>query len=346
MSDATKRDSTTQEIWFLTGSQHLYGEETLRQVTAHSKEMAGFLEESGRLPVRVVWKPILTRPDEITDACLQANAAPACAGVVTWMHTFSPAKMWIGGLTRLDKPLAAPAHPVQPGAALGRHRHGLHEPQPVRPRRPGVRVHRGPPAHAAQDRGGLLEGRRGAGRAGGLVPHRPRLLRVAPAQDRPLRRRQHARGGGDRRRPGGGADQARLGHQRPRRGRPGAPRPGGERRAGEGARRRVRVELRRRAGAAQGRRAARGAAPRGPPGGRHEGLPGGGRLRRLHHHLRGPARPARAARLRLPAAHGPGLRLRRRGRLEDGRPGAPHEDHDRRASPAACPSWKTTPTTW
>ncbi len=95
----------TQEIRFLTGSQDMYGEETLRQVTEHSRRMAAFLDESGKLPARLVWKPILTRPDAITEACLAANSAPQCAGVITWMHTFSPAKMWIAGLTRLDKPL-------------------------------------------------------------------------------------------------------------------------------------------------------------------------------------------------------------------------------------------------
>jgi L-arabinose isomerase len=98
--------TTKQEVWFLTGSQHLYGDETLKQVARNSQEIARHLDASGALPVKVVWKPILTGPDAIQEICLAANAAPECAGVITWMHTFSPAKMWIAGLTRLQRPLA------------------------------------------------------------------------------------------------------------------------------------------------------------------------------------------------------------------------------------------------
>ena len=98
--------NNTQEIWFLTGSQELYGQETLNKVAEHSREIAAYLDGSGKLPVRVVWKPTLKGPDAISQMCLEANAAPACVGVLTWMHTFSPAKMWIRGLTRLTKPLA------------------------------------------------------------------------------------------------------------------------------------------------------------------------------------------------------------------------------------------------
>ena len=96
----------TQELWFLTGSQHLYGKATLDKVAANSQRIVESLDRSGRLPAKVVWKPTLTDPDSIEKACLEANAAPDCVGVVTWMHTFSPAKMWIAGLTRLQKPLA------------------------------------------------------------------------------------------------------------------------------------------------------------------------------------------------------------------------------------------------
>jgi L-arabinose isomerase len=98
--------TNTQEVWFLTGSQELYGQETLNKVAEHSREIATYLDASGKLPVRVVWKPTLKGPDAISQACLEANAAPACVGVITWMHTFSPAKMWIRGLTQLAKPLA------------------------------------------------------------------------------------------------------------------------------------------------------------------------------------------------------------------------------------------------
>ncbi len=105
--DMTRSSERTQpELWFLTGSQHLYGDETLKQVAENSKRIAAGIDGSGKLPAKVVWKPVLTGPDAIRDVCLEANAAPECAGVVTWMHTFSPAKMWIAGLSRLQKPLA------------------------------------------------------------------------------------------------------------------------------------------------------------------------------------------------------------------------------------------------
>ncbi|HET8655092.1 MAG TPA: L-arabinose isomerase, partial [Longimicrobiaceae bacterium] len=92
------------EVWFVTGSQHLYGPETLQQVSAHAREIAGGLDASERMPVRVVFKPIVTTPEEIRALCLEANATAGCAGLILWMHTFSPAKMWIGGLTALQKP--------------------------------------------------------------------------------------------------------------------------------------------------------------------------------------------------------------------------------------------------
>lgn len=93
------------EIWFVTGSQHLYGPETLQQVAAHSQQIAAALNQSALVPLSVVFKPVLTTPDAIRALCLEANASPTCAGVITWMHTFSPAKMWIGGLSILGKPM-------------------------------------------------------------------------------------------------------------------------------------------------------------------------------------------------------------------------------------------------
>jgi L-arabinose isomerase len=90
------------EIWFLTGSQHLYGPETLKQVAVNSQVIAGGLGE--KLPLPVVFKPVLTTPDAIRATILEANATPECAGLILWMHTFSPAKMWIGGLSALRKP--------------------------------------------------------------------------------------------------------------------------------------------------------------------------------------------------------------------------------------------------
>ncbi len=93
------------EVWFITGSQHLYGEETLRQVDDHSQLIADFLNNAPRVPVQIVFKPVVKTPDEIYAICQDANVAPNCVGIITWMHTFSPAKMWIRGLTALQKPL-------------------------------------------------------------------------------------------------------------------------------------------------------------------------------------------------------------------------------------------------
>jgi L-arabinose isomerase len=93
------------ECWFLTGSQTLYGQETLRQVAAQSKTIAETLQSSDETPIRIVWKPVLIDAASIRRVCLEANASDACVGVIAWMHTFSPAKAWIGGLGALRKPL-------------------------------------------------------------------------------------------------------------------------------------------------------------------------------------------------------------------------------------------------
>ncbi|GIF52744.1 L-arabinose isomerase [Asanoa ferruginea] len=94
-----------KEVWFLTGSQGLYGEETLRQVAEQSQRVAAAVDASGEVPVRVVWQPVLTSSDAIRELIGRANESPACVGVITWMHTFSPAKMWIAGLDALRRPL-------------------------------------------------------------------------------------------------------------------------------------------------------------------------------------------------------------------------------------------------
>ena len=92
------------EIWYVTGSQHLYGEAALKKVAANSRKIVEELNGSKRLPLKIVFKPVLTGPDEIRHLCLEANHAPKCAGLILWMHTFSPSKMWIGGLSSLRKP--------------------------------------------------------------------------------------------------------------------------------------------------------------------------------------------------------------------------------------------------
>ncbi len=93
------------EVWFLTGSQHLYGAETLKKVKDHAELIARAFNEDIQIPVRVVCKSIVTTPEEISRACGDANNQESCIGLITWMHTFSPAKMWINGLKILRKPI-------------------------------------------------------------------------------------------------------------------------------------------------------------------------------------------------------------------------------------------------
>jgi L-arabinose isomerase len=95
----------TNEVWLLTGSQHLYGEDVLRRVADQSARVVNALAAANAIPVQVTGRPVLTTADAIRRACLEANADDRCIGVVTWMHTFSPAKMWIAGLSALQKPL-------------------------------------------------------------------------------------------------------------------------------------------------------------------------------------------------------------------------------------------------
>lgn len=92
-------------FWFVTGSQHLYGEETLDQVKGNSEDLIHKLNAQGTLPFPIIFKEVLTNASDIQRVSLEANADPECAGLITWMHTFSPAKMWIGGLKALQKPL-------------------------------------------------------------------------------------------------------------------------------------------------------------------------------------------------------------------------------------------------
>src|SRR5436190_4529463 len=93
------------QVWFLTGSQGLYGPETLDQVADQSQQIQQALETSGEIGAQVVWKPVLTGSGAIRQLMLEANADDQCIGVIAWMHTFSPAKMWISGLDALRKPL-------------------------------------------------------------------------------------------------------------------------------------------------------------------------------------------------------------------------------------------------
>jgi L-arabinose isomerase len=105
MSNSIIPDLKSYEVWFLTGSQGLYGPETLEQVASQSQEIASALGAAGDIPVTIVWKPVLTDSDAIRRLALEVNAADNVIGVIAWMHTFSPAKMWITGLDLLRKPL-------------------------------------------------------------------------------------------------------------------------------------------------------------------------------------------------------------------------------------------------
>jgi len=98
-------DLKTFEVWFITGSQNLYGEETLKKVAEHSQEIVKGIDTSGKIPVRVVFKPIVKSSEEIYATIQEANGAKNVIGIITWMHTFSPAKMWIRGLSILQKPM-------------------------------------------------------------------------------------------------------------------------------------------------------------------------------------------------------------------------------------------------
>ncbi|MFD2921855.1 L-arabinose isomerase [Terrimonas rubra] len=93
------------ELWFITGSQNLYGEETLKQVAQNSQVITKALHEAENMPINIIFKPIAKSTEEITALCAEANNSKNCIGIITWMHTFSPAKMWINGLKKLQKPL-------------------------------------------------------------------------------------------------------------------------------------------------------------------------------------------------------------------------------------------------
>ena len=101
----SKLKNQNYEIWFLTGTQSLYGDETLQQVAAQSLDVAQILAKSTDSPVEIIWEAILKSPKEIQETLQSASASKYCIGIIVLMHTFSPAKMWISGLRGLTKPL-------------------------------------------------------------------------------------------------------------------------------------------------------------------------------------------------------------------------------------------------
>jgi L-arabinose isomerase len=98
-------DLSKLEVWFVTGSQHLYGEDVLKTVAEHAKEISNSFDLNKNIPVRIIFKPVVKTPDEIYKLCQDSNTSENCIGLIAWMHTFSPAKMWIRGLQALQKPL-------------------------------------------------------------------------------------------------------------------------------------------------------------------------------------------------------------------------------------------------
>ncbi len=106
-------------VWFVIGTQHLYGAETLRQVEHNARQVVDGLNQEG-LPVRLTLKPLVKSPDEALSLCRDASHDQNCIGIITWLHTFSPAKMWIGGLNVLTKPCYSfipSSMPRSPGTA-------------------------------------------------------------------------------------------------------------------------------------------------------------------------------------------------------------------------------------
>ena len=103
-----------REVWLVAGSQQLYGDEVIATVDANAREVAGSLDALASIPVRVVARPVVTSSEAIRRLCLDANADDSCVGIVVWMHTFSPAKMWIAGPDAAAEATAASAHAVQP----------------------------------------------------------------------------------------------------------------------------------------------------------------------------------------------------------------------------------------
>ena len=325
--------TTAPEIWFLTGSQGMYGPETLEQVADQSQEVARELGASLSTagPVRVVWKPVLLDAAAIHRQMLEANSAPECVGVITWMHTFSPAKMWIAGLDALQKPLLhlhTQAGMELPWSTidmdfmnLNQAAHGDREHGYIQTRlgiaRKTVAGHVRSPEVARRT---ALWARAALGR------HELRTLKLVRFGDN---MRNVAVTEGDKveaqRRFGVAVNTHgvndlvavvdQVGRRRHRQ-----------------ARDRVRRHVRRRAGAAARRRPAGVAALRRADRARAAAVPHRGRLRCVHHQLRGPRRAAPAPRARRTATDGRRLRLRRRGRLEDVRAAAGGEgDGGRRA---------------
>ena len=332
------------EVWFLTGSQELYGDETLRQVAAQSAEVVEHLRGSADVSLPIVEQPVLTTADAIRRVCLDARADDRCAGVIAWMHTFSPAKMWIGGLDALGKPLLhlhTQHNESLPWATidmdfmnLNQAAHGDREFGYVQTR---IGVQRKTVfGHAADAR---VQQRVGRWMRAASGWHDMRHLRLARFGDN---MRNVAVTEGDK-----VEAEHRFGMSVNTWGVndlvdavDAVPDTDVDALVAEYA---DAYDVARRAAARW--RPPRVAPRRGADRRRAPVVPRRGRVRRVHHELRGPRRVASAPRPGRPAPHGRRLRLRRRGRLEDRVVGA----GARRPWPTGCRaaprSWRTTRTT-
>ena len=304
----------------------MYGEETLAQVATQAQEVAHRLDAASDIPLRIVFRPVLTEPDAIRRACLDARHADRCAGVIAWMHTFSPAKMWIGGLQELGKPLLhlhTQANESLPWSTidmdfmnLNQAAHGDREFASIQTRmgleRKTVFGHVSDPEVQAS------VGRWARAAAG---HHTLRHLALARFGDN---MRQVAVTEGDKveAQIRFGVVGQHVGRQRPRRG----GRPSGRSR-GRCSGRRVLRPLPGRVRAGSRRRAARIPPRRRRHRGRAAPVPPRRGLRRLHDELRRSRWTASAPRPGGAAAHGGRIRLRRGGRLEDRGPAACHQGH-------------------
>ena len=314
------------EVWFVTGSQNLYGEETLRQVAEQSRAVA---EGLAGLPVKVVWKPVLKDADSIRRLALEVNARDEVIGVVAWMHTFSPAKMWIAGLDALQKPLLhlhTQANVELPWGEidfdfmnLNQAAHGDREFGYIQTRlgvaRKTVVGHVSNPAVLSQ----VESWQRAA--AGWAASRSLKLARFGDNM------RYVAVTEGDKT-----EAELRFGVQ---------VNTWGVNELADAVAAASEAEV---DALVEEYLDAYDVVPELRPGGdRHQSLrdgaaievglrcvPGGGRVRRVHDQLRGPRRAEAAARAGGAAAHGRRVRVRRRGRLEDRDPGPGRERHGRR----------------
>ena len=193
------------KFWFCVGSQDLYGEECLRHVAEHGAQIAAQINQSGSLPYPLVFKPVLISADMIRDTFVKANEDRDCAGVITWMHTFSPAKSWIAGLKVLSKPLLHFHTQFNEEIPYDEIDMDFMNENQSAARRAGVRAYRHAHGHRAQSCYGSL--------AEPVGPSAHRLLdahgcgnRGKQPAPRHARGGQYAQRGGNRRRQGGSPD--------------------------------------------------------------------------------------------------------------------------------------------